>query len=223
MNNTSREAISKALFNLISADFAFRANTHSSTVINGISEHDYQGLYFGEEISGPGIVAGTVITDLPTLGTINVFPATTATTVGVALAGKTFRRSLRRLVSLADVGVELRPHLCLWEYKEEHRRPLGPSSPPEIFIDYMAFVYVSTKTTSAVEGPSPMSLLNPVVDAVTLSLAPPLQTMAQTLGTDSNGMPICQDCYTEGTIDKRGGDLDGDAIAIIPLRVLIPW
>jgi hypothetical protein len=66
---------------------------------------------------------------------------------------------------------------------------------------------------------APGVALNNLIDAVKAALDP-VPGMAQTLGL--GGTTTVQHCWIEGRIDMHPGDLDGQAIAVIPIKILAP-
>lgn len=77
----------------------------------------------------------------------------------------------------------------------------------------MADVYIYVKT----DGESPSSLLNPLLDAVEQALQPqhPDINQWQTLGG------LATHCWIEGTIETDEGTLGDQAVAIIPINILV--
>lgn len=223
MINHSREQIETALFNVLSSDQIFQGTSDGLVTISGIAPLQYQGLYFGETITGTGVPDGTVIADLPSAGVITLSNPVPAGAVN--LVGQIFKRKERRLVEPGNVPPEQRPALCVFPaISAEHYLTEGPGIPPTITLNMIAIVYISSKQATESSGPPPMSFLNPIVDAlVSIKLAPDLMTLQQTLGKDSTGKPYCHHAYIEGEIIKNGGDLDGLGVAIIPIKILVPW
>ena len=58
--------------------------------------------------------------------------------------------------------------------------------------------------------------MNNLIDAVEDALDPAPLYQNQTLGG------IVSHCWFEGDVMKEPGDLDGDGIAIIPIKILVP-
>ena len=62
----------------------------------------------------------------------------------------------------------------------------------------------------------PASVNNAILDAVEAALAPDLATGCCTLSG------LVQHCWIEGEVFKDPGDLDGQALIIAPIRILVP-
>ena len=63
-------------------------------------------------------------------------------------------------------------------------------------------------------GVTPISMLDPLLDAVDAALAPNIVTRRQTLGG------LVSHVWIDGKIMKDPGDIDGDGIAVIPVKIL---
>lgn len=61
----------------------------------------------------------------------------------------------------------------------------------------------------------PDSMMNPFIDGIANALAPNQLTGLQTLGG------LVQHCWIEGKIMQDSGDMDGDGVAVIPVKMLI--
>ena len=123
-----------------------------------------------------------------------------------------FNYSSRKIKLWSDTPPEQRPALFLMEHGEQYER-VATGQPPKITLECTVFIY-----TNAIqqEVPPPAASLDDILDAIDKALAPDLISNAQTL----NG--LCSHCWIEGRIVKTPGDLDGDGIAIIPIRILVP-
>jgi hypothetical protein len=222
MNNHSREQVELALFNLLSADQAFIGTSDGAGTISGIEPAQYQGLYYGEVITGAVVPDNTRITRLPSPGVIVLSNAVPAG--AVFLNGQIFKRKERRIVEPSNIPPDQRPSICVFPHvSAETHKSFGPGIPPEITLNMLAIIYTDAKVATESSGIAPISLLNPIVDAlVNIKLAPDLMTLRQTLGEDAAG-PFCHHAYVAGDVIKNGGDLDGLGIAIIPVKILVPW
>lgn len=126
-----------------------------------------------------------------------------------------FQTSSRRMKQWDDIANVLKPALYLTEQKEHHVR--AESQAPVVrTITYEAYIFIATTDPNAV----PMTQLNNILDlidpAVGGVLKPDAMTNRQTLGG------LVWDCFIDGEIDKVPGDFDGQGVAIIPIRVIIP-
>lgn len=224
MNNASRESIAQALLAVLSKPQVFQADADGSAVLINISDFQFQGLYFGMAITGPGVPDGTVIVGIDTtiLGTITLSNSVTSG-VQVSFTGQTFKTTSRKFQLWSEVPNEERPFLCFLDKPEVHKHN-GIGQPPTVYLDFLIFIYTFSGVSDSKDGPPPISTLNPILDAlINIALAPPLMSLRQTLGNDHNGNPYCADCYVEGNVHKNGGDLGGQGIALVPIRIMIPW
>lgn len=119
---------------------------------------------------------------------------------------------IRKFLSWDACGAEMRPALLIVERSEEdHVQDL--SLPSISTIDVGLIIYVTTS-----DAPQPMTILNNLLKAVDAALAPgpPPYYQLQNLGGLVNAV------YKEGKTIKIAGDLDGDGILLVPLKVLVP-
>lgn len=122
-----------------------------------------------------------------------------------------FRTVSRQIKMWGDTPQAERPSLMLAEHGEEYVRE-GQGQPPYVTLEYMAYVYTWGKNVS-----NPITLLNPLIDAMDAALADhPVTGAPQTLGG------LVAHVWIEGKIIKDPGDLDGDGLAMIPIKALIP-
>lgn len=125
------------------------------------------------------------------------------------VAAGTFATSGRRLKLWTTVAAQ--PALFLRNTGEEWIR--GPSRmPAKLEMEFEVWLYSNAGADPDV---APSIGLNDLIAAVAGALDPfPLAT--QTLGG------AVQHCWIEGRVDMHPGDLDGQAIAVIPVKVLVP-
>lgn len=225
MNNASREAIANGLLTLLSAPLSFQGNTHSTVTVDGISAYQMQGMYYGMPISGAGIATGSTIAGLAP-GAIALSIPATATGTGVSLSGSFFKTTTRKLIAPQDYPPEMKPALVLWDPEEDWEKP-DTGVPPIAILTFEAFIYITSQIYalgSGVGGSPAMSILNPIVDGLQQKITPPLSFPKQQIGVDpATGLPLCEDCYFQGRIEKRPGDMDGLGVAVVPIKVRVPW
>jgi hypothetical protein len=84
---------------------------------------------------------------------------------------------------------------------------------------YDAYVYINDGTNKAASV-TPITSLNNILDAIDPItggvLKPQVINGRQTLGN------LVYDCYIEGEIVKVPGDLNGQGVMIIPIKVILP-
>lgn len=227
MNNASREAIMNALWAVISANQTFQGSIDDTNIITGIPVIQMQSLYFGMGLECAGLLpSGVSIAGFPSTTSVKLSAPGLGPGGGVAasITGITFKKLyVRRFVLWSDVPQDSRPSLCWLEGNEDHQRDQNNwQSPTLVNFTTTAFIYTNSKISTPTSGPPPMSLLNPIVDGITQSLQPSPLTMRQTLGTDSNGFELVYHTWIDGKVAKNGGDLDGDGIAMIPIKCSVP-
>jgi hypothetical protein len=204
----SRETVMNALFNKLVASVktSFTADTAdtSSTLSNPSS---LAGLFLGLPVFGVGIARGAVI---ETLDPLTISLPATADGSGVAMTTGflTFSRRFRWWTDVtAQPALFLRGDDELLEY-------------PQTVLQAQtikAEVWIYSK---AGENPdlAPEMALNNLLDAVQNSVFAVDDRMRNrcTLGG------LVEWCRIVGTIEKSPGDLDGQAIAVAPVEILVP-
>lgn len=211
MNNT-REQIFSALLTLLSSPLTPTGTTHSTTTIDNIS--NMAGVIYGAAITGSGIPAGTIIVGVGS-NSVTLSQAATTSGTNVVLSIQPYKTMMRRALGPSQIKQEQRPALLLIETTEE-RTPTFTGRPQEMTLDATVLIYVWTKGYNE-GGPPPITILNPLIDALDLLLAPDaVLWKAPTLSGKVNRV------WIEGQIFKISGDLDGDSIAVVPLKLLVP-
>lgn len=204
----TREQIMTALFGVLTGPpciVVFTADTTSgSAALANVSST--ASLQIGMPVSGPGIPAGATIAALSPV-TLS-FHATAAAT-GVALT-QGFLTTGRRLKMWSAVAAQ--PALFLDDRGTEY--PGHPTGlPPKRLLMADAWIYSNAgKNPDAV----PATALNALLDAIEAALAPSPVTNTQTLGG------LVTHCWIEGKPEYYSGHLDGQAIAMVPISMLVP-
>ena len=123
-----------------------------------------------------------------------------------------FNTSGRRLIPWTKVDSQ--PAIFV-RHVGDHYAPRGTGLPPTVVMDCEAWLYSNAgKDSLAVPG----AALADLIDAVEALLKPVAgaPSRAQTLG----GAVV--HAWIEGKIDVHPGDLDGQAIAVVPISILCP-
>ncbi len=122
-----------------------------------------------------------------------------------------FVSSNRRLRHWADVAPAEQPALFMSE-KGGHAqaKKLGAPIVWTLFADF--YIYVQSSDPYA----APATILNPLLDALELALAPSAATGIQNLGLPQ----MVQHAYIAGKIETDEGVLGDQAIAIVPVEIL---
>jgi hypothetical protein len=122
-----------------------------------------------------------------------------------------YRKISRRLLLWSDVPVEDQPALFLVEHKEDFAKE-GRGLPRKQIFKASLIAYFDASDPLTVGG----TLINNALDAIEAVLATPPGFEAQTLGG------IVNRCWIEGEIFKVPGDIDGQAMLIVPILILTP-
>ena len=120
-----------------------------------------------------------------------------------------FQTTSRRLQHWSDVPAISQPALFMAQ-----KRELAQTVPPLPTVwTLVVDVYVYVNTGNNVNDTVPASLINPLIDALTATLAPDPITNKQTLGG------LVQHAWIEGEIITDEGWLGDQAIAVIPIYI----
>lgn len=120
------------------------------------------------------------------------------------------RKVSRRLVSYTEALTKPALYISeateLYEYQSENLQ--------KVTIQPILFLYVDAGLDPNV---IPATTMNALLDAIDTALAPDdLTTEKCTLGG------LVSHCYVSGEVPKIPGDLDGEGMAVIPIRILVP-
>ncbi len=120
----------------------------------------------------------------------------------------------RRLKLWSDVPTASRPACFLFEGGQE-TYSWNESALPKRIIEVKLFVYLNAKDPSIVGA----ALLNGVMDALDAAFA--LSGSDLALGRNTLGGAAFH-CKIDGKALKDPGDLDGDALLIVPVKIVLP-
>jgi len=123
-----------------------------------------------------------------------------------------FATKSRRLKLWSSVPSSEKPALFLSERGDTYARA-SEAVPESVTMQLEIYIYTEAGKDDSVV---PASTLNLLIDAVDTALAPNKLTGLQTLGG------LVSHCWIEGKILKDAGDLDGDGVAVIPIKILVP-
>ena len=127
-------------------------------------------------------------------------------------SSSSFNTASRRLQLWSNVAATDKPALFLCERGETYTRA-SEAVPESVTLNVDIYIYIDAGKD---QGITPATFLNNLIDAIDAVLAPNPLTGLQTLGG------LVSHCWIEGKIMKDAGDLDGDGVAVIPLRILVP-
>ena len=126
----------------------------------------------------------------------------------VSWGGQTFGYASRRVKLFSDLPAL--PALCQAEHDEVHVQTAGLE--PKRTLGAAWMIHHATADPDAV----PASVNNAILDAVETALAPDSADGCCTLGG------LVAHCWIEGEVFKDPGDLDGQALLIVPIKILAP-
>lgn len=129
--------------------------------------------------------------------------------------GAPFKYYTRRVRLWGDINSDQRPALVQIE-PEEDIQPESSGRPPNNTLYVNILLIADAGGNTASEATPPISVLNNLLDAVETALRPDALTWKQTLGG------VVEHAWIEGKIIKDSGDLDGTAVALIPVRLSVP-
>jgi hypothetical protein len=121
-----------------------------------------------------------------------------------------FATTSRRLRHCSYVVPAEQPALFQVQKSETARR--GAGLPPKwtLALDLFVYAHASDDATAAA------TVMNPLIDAIEAALAPDPVTNVQTLGG------LVAHCWIAGKVETDEGVLGGQAVAIVPIEILVP-
>lgn len=114
----------------------------------------------------------------------------------------------RRLKHWNDVPQSMQPAL----YQAQRNETAVQMSRQRVKWTFKLDVYLYVRTDGA-QAPGP--IINPLMDAIELALAPNAVEEVQTLGG------LVAHCWIDGAIETDEGTLGDQAVAIIPITILV--
>lgn len=207
MIRPSRESVMTALFNALvaSVQVNFTADTTASSPVLG-NPSATDGLFVGLPVFGANLPRGAIIQSLSPL-TLSM-PATSNVRTQPLTTG--FLTFGRRLKMWQDVTSQ--PALFLREGDEDLNYPNTILQEQTL----RAEVWIYSKAGSDPDI-APVSALNNLLDAVQAAFAPDDSMQGRfTLGG------LVHWCRMVGRVEKSPGDLDGQAIAVADVEIIVP-
>ena len=123
-----------------------------------------------------------------------------------------FVTASRRLKLWSSVAAADKPSIFMVERGDVYVR--ASEAVPET-VTLMIDLYIYTDAGQD-QTHVPATTLNTLIDAVDTALLPDALTGKQTLGN------MVSHCWIEGKVMKDAGDLDGQGVAVIPVKILVP-
>lgn len=207
MGRPARELVLTTLFNTLVDSIAveFTAGTLAGDPVLQ-DPSTTQGFFVGLPVVGASIPRQSVITSLSPL-TLSIAPTVNAASVALSTGFLTTGRRLKRWNQVTS-----QPALFLRSEDEESEWPAAPMQSLTLRVE--AYVYSNLgQDPDAV----PETMLNNLLDAIDAAMAPdnPM-THLFTLGG------LVAWCRIVGRVIKDTGDADGQAIARVPIEILVP-
>jgi hypothetical protein len=108
-----------------------------------------------------------------------------------------------------------KPALYLTDHTDSYTRT-GRGLPAKVIIDCRLFLYAYADVAD--DKAIGSVIINDLVDAVERALTPGPGMEVQNLGFPGE----VDHCWIEGESLKEPGDVDGDALALVPIKILVP-
>lgn len=205
-----REPVMQALMNLLASSVttSFTGTvSYGSAVVADIA--DTAGLFVGMPVAGPRTPAGTTIASID--GATQVTLSKPATSAGGNITFATgFATVSRRLKLWTEVAAQ--PALFV-RNADDQVAPRPHRMPARVTLNAEAWIYNRTGPT---EADAPSVLQNHLLDALCAVLEPEPARETQTLGG------LVHNCWIEGAIVRDSGDITGNAVAMVPISILLP-
>lgn len=119
----------------------------------------------------------------------------------------------RRTKLWADFNPPQKPCICISMRDNDYKRE-SEACPSVITMEADIFIYT---TNSDADGVVPATQMNALLDAIDVAMRPDNMVMGLlTLGG------LVSHCWIEGRNIVENGDLDGDGIAVISIKMIVP-
>jgi len=126
-----------------------------------------------------------------------------------------FTTASRKLRHWSDVAIE--EHPALFQRQVDETRLVQRGVPPKIQLHVELYIYVSTLAQQLDPAVVPSQLMNPLLDALDAALVvDDLSNNVLTLGG------LVSHCWVDGKTENFEGMLGDQAVAIIPVSILVP-
>ena len=123
-----------------------------------------------------------------------------------------FKLVSRRNRAPESIGPALSPALFLFEHSETYH-VIAPAVPPKICLQVLAIFY---NTVGSDLNICPTTAINAALDNLDAALKPDPATGRTTLGG------LVYSLKANGIVEKAPGDREGNALAIVPLEIILP-
>ena len=124
-------------------------------------------------------------------------------------SSSSFVTASRRLKLWTDLSAAEKP--AIFQYERDDTYSNGKQYLPIVEMNVELYVYTAPGMDS---GITPVSIMNPLLDAIDAALATGRVNGKQTLGG------LVSHVWIDGKVMKDPGDIDGDGLAMIPIKIL---
>lgn len=121
------------------------------------------------------------------------------------------KRTGRRLMHWSELSIPDQPALFMVQNRELAIVQTKLPTKWELKVDLWLYA-----NTGGDEADAPMTILNPIIDAIVNKLLPPSHVGEQTLGG------LVERCRIDGSVETDEGTLGTQAVVIIPVSILVP-
>lgn len=128
-----------------------------------------------------------------------------------------FKTISRRLQHWTQVDAGQQPALFLYEKPETHKRQT-PAALAMRMLEADIFIYINVGLDA---NTIPVTILNPLLDLIDPNSGGVLKPDDRVQNRQTLG-GVVYDCWIEGQLIKVPGDMDGQGIAVIPVKILLP-
>lgn len=111
-----------------------------------------------------------------------------------------------------QIGSLAQPALVMFERDESPEQRHGRPAKWTLSVDLLLYAQADQSPLA----PPPMVVINNLIDAIDAAIGPDVINNVQSLGG------LADHAWIEGKIEKDPGILDGQAFAIIPVKILVP-
>lgn len=125
-----------------------------------------------------------------------------------------FKYASRRLRLWNAVPDNMKPALFLLARDNTYTR--SQPVPAKVTLQADVIIYFYTPPPAQADDNPPSPQVNDFLDLIDAALAPPLYTTLQQLGG------LVNSCWIEGDVKVDTGEVDGQGVVIIPMKILVP-
>lgn len=126
-----------------------------------------------------------------------------------------FVTASRKLVHWSDLGPE--EHPAIFQRQVDEVRVEQRGVPPKIKLSVDLYIYVHSLSQQLDPMVTPSQLLNPLLDAIDAALA--IDDRSNNVNTLGG---LVSHCWIEGKTENFEGMIGDQAVAIIPISILVP-